>query len=411
MLSSYLRLPFGVWVLSLCMGLGTSAATIAVSVASLAGASIAPTPSMATVPYGVQFFALMGAAVPLTMMMGRVGRKPINVVTGFVGIGAGIVGAWAMATSSFLLLCVGHMMLGIFLAGLASLRFASIDRSPGDLKEFAISLALFGGVLAGFLGPALARSAGLVFPFDGFVPAYLMLGAVCGSVALILLFLPFPNDAETVREAQEAKARAQAEGRKQTMKIFSNPHYWFAVICGAVGYGIMSLLMIASALEMRAAGYAFEINTYLIQAHVLAMFAPSLVSGPIIKALRRDRFILLGMALLVMAAVTALFAPAFWAFLIALVVLGLGWNFLYVGGGLLVVTLAEPHEKLRAQGVNDMIISSFSAVAALTSGSFLVIFGWPGLQIFALMVLVPLIVFGVIVRFGGVPSSTGQAQA
>ena len=92
-------------------------------------------------------------------------------------------------------------------------------------------------------------------------------------------------------------------------------------------------------------------------------------------------------------------------------VLGLGWNFLYVGGGLLVVTLAEPHEKLRAQGVNDMIISSFSAVAALTSGSFLVIFGWPGLQIFALMVLVPLIVFGVIVRFGGVPSSTGQAQA
>lgn len=411
MLSSYLRLPIGVWVLSLCMGLGTSAATIAVSVGSLAGKSIAPTPSMATVPYGLQFFALMGAAVPLTTMMGRVGRKPVNVATGFVGIGAGVVGALAVATSSFVLLCVGHMMLGVFLAGLASLRFASIDRSPSDLKEFAISLALFGGVLAGLIGPTLARSAGLVFPFEGFVPAYLMLGAVCGSVAFILVFLPFPNDAETVREAQEAKAKAKAEGRKQQMEIFGNPKYWFAVICGAVGYGIMSLLMIASALEMRASGYAFEINTYLIQAHVLAMFAPSLVTGPIVKALRRDRFIFMGMVFMVAAAVTALFAPAFWAFLIALIVLGLGWNFLYVGGGIMVVALAKPHEKLRAQGVNDMIISSFSAVAALTSGSFLVIFGWPGLQIFALMVLVPLVVFGVIVRFGGVPSSTGQAAA
>ena len=145
-------------------------------------------------PYGLQFVALMGSAVPLTMLMARVGRKPVNILASFFGVGAGLVSALAVAMESFVLLCAGHMMLGIFLAGLASLRFAAIDRSPSDLREMAVSLALFGGVLAGFLGPTLARSAGVVFPFEGFIAPYLMLGFVCGIVAVILVFLPFPND-------------------------------------------------------------------------------------------------------------------------------------------------------------------------------------------------------------------------
>lgn len=410
MFHSLRRLPIGVLVLSLCMGLGTSAATIAVAVTSLAGESIAPDPSFATVPYGLQFLALMGSAVPLTMLMGRVGRKPVNLLSALFGVGAGVVSAVAVGIESFLLLCLGHMMLGLFLAGLASLRFAAIDRSPSDLREMAVSLALFGGVLAGLIGPTLARSAGLVFPFEGFVAAYLMMGLVCGSVALILAFLPFPNDAETVRQAQAAKAEAQAEGRRIGAQVLSDPLYWFGVLCGAVGYGVMTLLMVASSLEMRAAGYAFEINTYLIQAHVLAMFAPSLFSGWLVRLFRRDRFIFIGMLLMIGAALCALFAPAFWAFLIALVLLGFGWNFLYVGGAIMVTALAKPAEKLRAQGVNDMIVSSFSAVAALTAGACLVIFGWAGLQIFALIVLVPLVVFGVIVRFGGVPTPPPDAE-
>ncbi|MAW53753.1 MAG: hypothetical protein CME01_13105 [Geminicoccus sp.] len=404
MFSSMLRLPVGVLVLSLCMGLGTSAATIAVAITSLAGEAIASHPSLATVPYGLQFLALMASAVPLTTLMGRVGRKPVNILASLFGVGAGVVSALAVGLGSFVLLCVGHMMLGIFLAGLASLRFAAIDRSPSDLREMAISLALFGGVLAGFLGPTLARSAGLVFPFEGFIAPYLMMGAVCGLVAVILLLLPFPNDAETVQQAQAAKKAARAEGRQVGAVVLSKPLFWFAVVSGAVGYGVMTLLMVASSLEMQAQNFPFEVNTYMIQAHVLAMFAPSLFSGVLVRWLRRDRFIFIGMMLMVGAAVTALFAPALWAFLVALVLLGLGWNFLYVGGGIMVASLAAPAEKLRAQGVNDMIVSSFSAVAALSSGACLVIFGWQGLQIFALIVVVPLVVFGVFVRFGGVPT-------
>jgi MFS family permease len=411
MFRDLLRLPIGVLVLSLCMGLGTSAATVAVAVTSLAGEQLAPDRSLATVPYGLQFVALMGSAVPLTMLMARVGRKPVNILASLFGVGAGLVSALSVATESFVLLCAGHMMLGIFLAGLASLRFAAIDRSPADLREMAISLALFGGVLAGFLGPTLARSAGVVFPFEGFIAPYLMLGFVCGIVAVILIFLPFPNDAETVREAQAAKAKARAEGRRVKTEVLSNPLYWFAVFGGAVGYGVMTLLMVASSLEMRAAGYAFEINTYMIQAHVLAMFAPSLFSGPLVRILRRDRFIAIGMAFMVGAAVVAMLAPALWAFLIALTLLGFGWNFLYVGGAIMVASLASSGDKLRAQGVNDMIVSSFSAVAALTSGACLVLFGWVGLQVFALIVLVPLIIFGVIVRFGGIPTPAPAPSA
>ncbi|MAV46453.1 MAG: MFS transporter [Alphaproteobacteria bacterium TMED89] len=411
MLSTVLRLPVGVLLLSLCMGLGTSAATIGVAVTSLAGEALAPNQSLATVPYGLQFLALMASAVPLTMLMGRFGRKSVNVMASLLGVVSALVSALAMAVGSFLLLCLGHMLLGVFLAGLATLRFAAIDRSPSDLREMAVSLALFGGVIAGFLGPTLARSAGMFFPYENYIAPFLMMGVVCGLVVLILIFLPFPNDAETVRQAQAAKREAQAEGRRVGSIVLSKPLYWFAALCGAVGYGVMTLLMVASALEMKNQNFAFEVNTYMIQAHVIAMFAPSLFSGQLVRWLRRDRFIFIGMMFMVSAAVTALFAPALWAFLVALVLLGLGWNFLYVGGAIMVTLLASPAEKLRAQGVNDMIVSSFSAVAALTSGACLVIFGWQGLQIFALIVLVPLIVFGVIVRFGGVPLAQPSGQA
>lgn len=411
MLSTVLRLPVGVLLLSLCMGLGTSAATIGVAVTSLAGEALAPNQSLATVPYGLQFLALMASAVPLTMLMGRFGRKPVNVMASLLGVVSALVSALAMAVGCFLLLCLGHMLLGVFLAGLATLRFAAIDRSPSDLREMAVSLALFGGVIAGFLGPTLARSAGMFFPYENYIAPFLMMGVVSGLVVLILIFLPFPNDAETVRQAQAAKREAQAEGRRVGSIVLSKPLYWFAVLCGAVGYGVMTLLMVASALEMKNQNFAFEVNTYMIQAHVIAMFAPSLFSGQLVRWLRRDRFIFIGMMFMVSAAVTALFAPALWAFLVALVLLGLGWNFLYVGGAIMVTLLASPAEKLRAQGVNDMIVSSFSAVAALTSGACLVIFGWQGLQIFALIVLVPLMVFGVIVRFGGVPLAQPSGQA
>ena len=169
MFSAYRRLPVGVLVLSLCMGLGSSAATIVVSVSSLAGNEVAPDPKLATLPYGLQFIAMLSSAVPLTTLMGRIGRKPVTLMTTlFGGVGSGLVSASAMWLDSFVLLCLGHMLMGIFLGGLGFLRFEAIDRSPGDLRDQAISLAMFGGVLAGLIGPSLTRSAGIVFPFEGF---------------------------------------------------------------------------------------------------------------------------------------------------------------------------------------------------------------------------------------------------
>ena len=165
MFSAYRRLPVGVLVLSLCMGLGSSAATIVVSVSSLAGNEVAPDPKLATLPYGLQFIAMLSSAVPLTTLMGRIGRKPVTLMTTlFGGVGSGLVSASAMWLDSFVLLCLGHMLMGIFLGGLGFLRFEAIDRSPGDLRDQAISLAMFGGVLAGLIGPSLTRSAGIVFP-------------------------------------------------------------------------------------------------------------------------------------------------------------------------------------------------------------------------------------------------------
>ena len=416
MFSAYRRLPVGVLVLSLCMGLGSSAATIVVSVSSLAGNEVAPDPKLATLPYGLQFIAMLSSAVPLTTLMGRIGRKPVTLMTTlFGGVGSGLVSASAMWLDSFVLLCLGHMLMGIFLGGLGFLRFEAIDRSPGDLRDQAISLAMFGGVLAGLIGPSLTRSAGIVFPFEGFTPAFLMFSAVTGTVVLMLLALPFPKDADTIRAAQAKRAEqaaARASGQSAKFEILSNPKFWFAVLCGALAYGLMNLLMIATSLEMRNVGHSFEASTYVIQGHVLAMFGPSLISGLLIRWLRRDRFVALGMILMALAALTALMAPALWAFITALILVGLAWNFLFISSGSMVASLASPGEKLRAQGINDMLGSSFSAAGSLSAAVVLVIFGWSGLQIVALILLVPLIVFGVLVRFGGTGLSpqTGQTS-
>jgi len=416
MFSAYRRLPVGVLVLSLCMGLGSSAATIVVSVSSLAGNEVAPDPKLATLPYGLQFIAMLSSAVPLTTLMGRIGRKPVTLMTTlFGGVGSGLVSASAMWLDSFVLLCLGHMLMGIFLGGLGFLRFEAIDRSPGDLRDQAISLAMFGGVLAGLIGPSLTRSAGIVFPFEGFAPAFLMFSAVTGTVVLMLLALPFPKDADTIRAAQAKRAEqaaARASGQSAKFEVLSNPKFWFAVLCGALAYGLMNLLMIATSLEMRNVGHSFEASTYVIQGHVLAMFGPSLISGLLIRWLRRDRFVALGMILMALAALTALMAPALWAFITALILVGLAWNFLFISSGSMVASLASPGEKLRAQGINDMLGSSFSAAGSLSAAVVLVIFGWSGLQIVALILLVPLIVFGVLVRFGGTGLSpqTGQTS-
>ena len=416
MFNGYRRLPLGVLVLSLCMGLGSSAATIVVSVSSLAGNQVAPDPKLATLPYGLQFIAMMASAVPLTTLMGRIGRKRVTLITTLLGgVGSGLISTAALWMDSFVLLCLGHLLMGIFLGGLGFLRFDAIDRSPYDLRDQAISLAMFGGVLAGLLGPSLTRSAGIVFPFEGYTSAFLMFSAVTAVVGVMLFMLPFPRDAHTIRDAQERRAEqaaATARGERTAYVVFSNPRFWFAVLCGALAYGLMNLLMIATSLEMRNVGHSFEASTYVIQGHVLAMFGPSLISGLVIRWIRRDRFVVLGIFLMVLAALTALLAPALWAFITALILVGLAWNFLFISSGSMVASLAPSGEKLRAQGINDLFGSSFSAAGSLSAAFVLVVFGWSGAQIVALILLVPLIVFGVLVRFGGhglSPPIAGQA--
>ena len=327
----------------------------------------------------------------------------------FGGVGSGLVSASAMWLDSFVLLCLGHMLMGIFLGGLGFLRFEAIDRSPGDLRDQAISLAMFGGVLAGLIGPSLTRSAGIVFPFEGYTSAFLMFSAVTGTVVLMLLALPFPKDADTIRAAQAKRAEqaaARASGQSAKFVVLSNPKFWFAVLCGGLAYGLMNLLMIATSLEMRNVGHSFEASTYVIQGHVLAMFGPSLISRLLIRWVRRDRFVALGMILMALAALAAHGQLGLYH---RPILVGLAWGFLFMAAA--AWSPRSPHRgEAAGAGINDMLGSSFSAAGSLSAAVVLVIFGWSGLQIVALILLVPLIVFGVLVRFGGTGLSPQAGQ-
>jgi MFS family permease len=362
----HVKLPPSTYILSLAQAINLTAAVISVTIAALVGTRLARSPALGTVPYGAQFASVMLCTYPVSMLMRKIGRRPVFSIGGMLLIAAGAIGYVAIACESFWLLILAHVLLGCFVACANFYRFAAVDGLPSTIKAKGISLVVAGGVLAAILGPAVADGLRDVRGFTEFSLCY---GVLCllgvATLALITNWRP-------------EKTSASSMSIETAVKRSSERFNWAipaAIAASAGGYFAMNLLMVQASLVM-ARLCSFEASSQAIQAHVLAMFAPSFITAKIIDRIGLRLVLLLGSCLIVAAAGSGAMPLSYSGVFTGLVLLGLGWNFSYVGGGSLLSSHLNDENRHRWQGINDTTIAACATLGAFLPSVLLSTVGW-----------------------------------
>jgi len=331
---------------------------------------------LATIPVFLVHFGLMATTVPASLLMERIGRRGGFSVGAFTGIASGLLGAIAMWKAEFLLLAVAAFLQGAAAAFAWYFRFAAADTTlPADRPK-AIAWVLAGGVLAGVLGPQTAKWAvdWLTVAFAG---AYL----VASTFSLLVLGL-----VQGLRIPALSR-RERATGGRPLMAIARQPAYRLAVASSVCGYAVMTLTMSATPLAMQACGFAFGDSASVIQAHVVGMFLPSFFTGYLISRFGVVAIIAAGASLEACCAIINLTGIGFANFFVANLLVGLGWNFTYVGGSTLLTTTYTPAERAKVQASHDFLVYAATATAAALSGALQAEAGWAMVNVTALPLL------------------------
>src|SRR3990172_8256696 len=353
-------------LLSACQGLLLTNNSILIAANGLAGYALATDKALATLPITTYIVGAALTTMPASLLMRRLGRR-----TGFtLGAVFGIVGAlicsYAAFAHDFWLLCAGTLVLGIYNATGQYYRFAAAHSASIDFKSKAISLVLAGGIAGGILGPETSKVSKDFFVQAAFAGSYLSLGVFCLLAIGLILLIDIPP--LTVAERKES-------GRPLTA-IARQPAFLVAVLSAVVGYGVMNLLMTATPLAMVACQHPFSDAAFVIQWHVIAMFAPSFFTGTLIKRYGVINVMLTGVALnlgCIAVALAGLEVAHFWG---AMVLVGVGWNFLFIGGTTLLTECHTPSERGKVQGANDLAIFLTMIATSLSSGLLFTLQGW-----------------------------------
>ncbi len=347
-----------------------------IAINGLAGLALAPVPALATLP--VTFWVLGGAisTMPASFHMKRVGRQRGLITGTLFGIAGALVCALAIGVQSFWLLCAGALVFGTYNGYGQYYRFAAADSAKPDFKANAISLVLAGGLVGGVLGPTTSRlTVDLLAP--KFLAAYLAL-VVFALVTIALL--------AAVRIPNPSAAEQAASGRPMSI-IAAQPKFIVAVLAGAIGYGVMNFLMTSTPIAMGVCGHPYSDAAFVISSHVVAMFAPSFFTGPMIKRVGVLPVLFAGVVLNLASIAIALSGISVAQFWWSLVLLGVGWNFLYIGGTTLLTETYRPEERAKAQGANDFTIFAVMAISSFTSGLTVTTAGWEKVNLYALPLL------------------------
>ncbi len=381
----FARMGSNVCLLSVSNAIMYTVNAVLIASAALVGARLAASPIYSTVPVFMLFVSSMGFAFPASMLMKFIGRRMGFQIAACLGSIGAFICCYAITVQSFFLFCVGIGMIGIHNAFGAFYRFAAADVSTEDFKSRAISYVLAGSVVAAFIGPNLANLTKNSISESLFAGSYLSAG-VCFLLALVVVsFLQVPN----VNAEEEKKA-----GRP-LIQIASQPMFWLALCSATVGYGVMNLLMTSTPLAMHAQEMHFGKTAQVIQWHIVSMFAPSFFTGHLIRKFGELNIIFSGVCVLIACiAVSFLLGDSFISFLLTLILLGIGWNFTFIGGTTLLTTTYAPSEKAKVQGLNDTVIFSVVSVTALMSGVLHHLWGW---HMICLSTLLPILAIGVFV--------------
>ena len=360
-----------VFLLALCQALFMTGTSMVITVTALAGSICAPIPSLATLPLSLQFVATMATTVPASYVMRHFGRRAGFMAGSLVGGIGGLINVGALMSGNFVLFCVGSSLIGV-LAGFAIYyRFAAADCADEESRPRAISLVMAGGVVAAFTGPNLARFTADVIPAASFAGSFAAIAMLQVLTIVVLLFIDIPR-----LTAAERKDQGRPVG-----EVLRQPAAVVAILAAVAGYSAMTLVMTATPLAVVGHSLQFRDAAIIIQWHVLAMFAPSFFTGSIIKRVGVLPVIACG-ALFILACVVINFqGTGILHFTAALVALGLGWNFMFVGGTALLTSVITRPEQAKMQGLNDFLVFSFVALASLSSGAVYQSLGWQAVNL------------------------------
>jgi MFS family permease len=359
------RAKKNVAVLAACQALlFTNNATV-IALNGLAGYALAPDKTLATLPVTGWVIGAAATTFFASLLMKRLGRRAGFTFGASVGILGALIASTAIYLGNFWLFCAGTVVFGVYNAFGQYYRFAAADATPGDYKPRAISLVLAGGLIGGIVGPALSRYTVDLLPVQ-YLGAYLSLVAFLLLVIVVLRWLDIPPPTEA-----EAK-----EPARPLALIIRQPRFVVAVLAAAFSYGVMNLLMTATPLAMGLCGHPYSATALVISSHVIGMFAPSFFTGNLIRRYGVLQVMLAGVALNLICVGIALAGIDVANFWLALVLLGVGWNFLYIGGTTLLTETYRPSERARAQGLNDMLIFLFMASSSFAAGLLLETNGW-----------------------------------
>jgi MFS family permease len=354
-----------VGLLAACQAMLFTNNSTLIAINGLAGLALAPTASLATLPVTCWVVGGALATMPASQYMRKVGRQSGLMRGASIGILGALICAAAVWQASFWLLCFGALVFGTFNSFGQYYRFVAAEVAPMEFRATAVSLVLAGGLVGGILGPSISRVT-----IDVIEPKFT--GAYLALIAFVLITLALLS---RIRVPNLSAAEQAATGRPLA-EIARQPKYIVAVMAGAISYGVMNFLMTSTPIAMRGCGHPFGDAAFVISSHVVAMFAPSFLTGPLIRHLGVIPVMLAGAAFNIASIVMALAGLAVANFWWALVLLGVGWNFLYIGATTLLTETYRPEERAKAQGANETAIFAMMALSSFSSGMIVTNAGW-----------------------------------
>lgn len=340
--------------------------SLLITSSAVVGAMLTDDRSLATLPLALQFLATMLTSIPASFVMRQWGRRAGFLLGSVIGAAGAALAAWAIWLGDFWLFAAGTALVGVFNGFGIYFRFAAVDAAPDFYKGRAISYVMAGGVVAAFAGPNLANLAREAIPAATFAGSYAALVGLYAIAMLALMGVKIPRE----------PAVARHETGRSLRMIASQPVFLVALVGAMLGYGIMTLVMTATPLAMQVCAMPFSTSAFVIQWHVFAMFAPSFFTGILIR-----RFgvlsVMLGGALCYIGTVVinlnGVTVTHFWT---ALFLLGIGWNFLFIGGTTLLTEAYRPEEKAKTQALNDFLVFTTVSLSSLSAGALQYHYGW-----------------------------------
>ncbi|MCB8820935.1 MFS transporter [Microvirga rosea] len=356
-------------VLACAQALGGANPAIVVSLGGLVGQVLAENKELATLPVSLTNLGLALGTIPAAMLMRRVGRRTGYIFGAGLCVLAGCIAASGIAYASFLVFCLGTFIAGFYGSFVQSYRFAATDAASEAFRPRAISWVMAGGLVAGIVGPQT-----VIWTRD-MIPTAPFAGAFVGQAFLALLSLVIVSFLRAPPAVQGLE-RAGGAGGRPLREIMAQPRFIVAVAAGLVSYGLMSFVMTAAPLAMIECGHPIGTAALGIQWHILAMFGPSFFTGRLISRFGKDAVTGVGLLLIAISAVIGLSGLTVSHFWITLILLGIGWNFGFIGATSLVIDCYRPEERNKVQAANDFLVFGSVAVASFSSGRMLNSGGW-----------------------------------